>query len=1141
MVFIYLVTNKMKTLLQKLFIATIIGLTLVVPVVSISTPVYAGKNNNKEVNEKKKAAEEKKKAENKKEKEAEAAQKAKHKAKEQAKKTGISCSVNGDMSKYSKSNCKIEVGAGYTKCSSYSPGAKKAGCDNDCNATTSKSEMCNNASYYCGGGDDETEECNCQDTSCPVPNTGNKFITRPVTNGTKNVCGSNACKPTQVACAPSYRNTPPTCSIVPSSISMNRTDAPKTIAVMVADNDYGDTVQVKKVRVVDAQGNLKSCVNVQTLGGGSVTNLTVKTGSDNPADVTMTTNLIADARSAHGVYAALGNGTSACSGYLEIEISDVDSDGNGLDVADTTTCRANIAVINNNPVITAISVEDRDPVASLRQAGNLITGATPSSPVYIGSSWDVRRVGLCKDTVSLDNPGICNTSNFVATKSRKNPFLLSMTVSDTDGIKDIKNLGFWLQRADAATWANVYPLTGASGRQSIQAQIGTSQDNEIDGKNYFTENACIGPNCTTDFTQTSSLLGLTLINLKGTKVQNNGAISSSSQRRSWYANWLVKGWPDCYGTVPGCTSANVPIGSTATTNDLTDFSNYDWMQSADTSHMMCLSSNQNTNSVIPVAAICPSTCAACVALTSLTKLEDGNSARASFMVTMNDRYVVGGSGAGMAEGRYELFVGAEDKVAGYVNGSYIYRAVANSSGRIPFVFDAQPPTVVLNLTNPTNTTYMRAEGTLTDVGAGASGIAGTSMRYMIKETYANPEDITGVLSFLDKNADGTDGTWDGKNDFNTTSTSGAQSFGFNGHGLVGGEGIAAGMCTFDKAGNMCCAKTINAEITSSCANYGTQGLYGYGTPWLQTSLGSVYSNTSASGTAFSMTVPETSIAQSALLTGAHAVQSGSAVSNLVISGGDSIGIIGGRKFGNDFYPLGFSSDSGKGNYRTTDVSAFNISSIGGSDRDQWYPTLFALANKYCEVSGACLTNSAAISDVSTTEKKQKVIVIKNAQTVSENLSCNGANLIFITNNAIVTITGQVTKTSQSSGCLFVVDKGAKLIVQDTATGKVTGTPSIDKFEAAVVVSKGGTFQSKGVQTLKKIVFDRLEWQGFLFDDSGSSPLMTRRLLTEDNKKYPAEWIIYDANILDIFRPMLGFERTVDVVCGTSSHILCRGK
>ncbi len=116
-----------------------------------------------------------------------------------------------------------------------------------------------------------------------------------------------------------------------------------------------------------------------------------------------------------------------------------------------------------------------------------------------------------------------------------------------------------------------------------------------------------------------------------------------------------------------------------------------------------------------------------------------------------------------------------------------------------------------------------------------------------------------------------------------------------------------------------------------------------------------------------------------------------------------------------------------------------------------------------------------------------------------------------------------------------------MVIQDTPYGNTTGVPFTDQFAAGVVVSKGGSFESKNIDTLNNIVLDRLEWQGFLFDDSGAAPKLNRRLTTNDNKRYPAEWVIYDANLLDVFRPMLGFERTVDVVCGTSNHILCQGK
>jgi hypothetical protein len=171
----------------------------------------------------------------------------------------------------------------------------------------------------------------------------------------------------------------------------------------------------------------------------------------------------------------------------------------------------------------------------------------------------------------------------------------------------------------------------------------------------------------------------------------------------------------------------------------------------------------------------------------------------------------------------------------------------------------------------------------------------------------------------------------------------------------------------------------------------------------------------------------------------------------------------------------------------------------------------------------------------------KVIRITSSYSGAENISCKGTNVILVSNKAVVTLSGQVTKATVESNCLFVVDNGATLILADTPSAKKTGTPTVDLFEANVVVSKGGKFETKGVTTLKNIVLDRLEWHGFLFDDSGEAPVLGRRLNLDNNKRYPAEWLIYDASVLDSYRSIFGYEKTVDLICGTSNHILCRGK
>jgi hypothetical protein len=1048
-------------------------------------------------------------------------------------KYGIKCD-EGKGPAGSKTSCAVVASPnGAKECGAGSAGAVKVMCGGaSCGSVvTGGGVTCENARSFC-----PPESCKCEATSCAQGNPSNKFMTLPASNGTKINC--DKCQGVAVACPATYKNTAPTCSTLPASIEMTRFEAARQFEINVTDQDYGDTVQIVDVRVVDDVGNLKSCVNVKSLSGSSLSNMIVKAGSDNPADISARTVLTADAREAHGVYGYDANGVSVCSGYIAVKVVDIDSDGNGPDVPGSATCRVNLRVTNNNPVVSEVEVIDQDPIIELRDpATNMLATANTASPLFIGSSSETRRAGRCNAALNFDPLGQCPDGQFAPQVTKRNPFRLSMTVSDADGIQDIKDFGFWLQRADTTSTADIFPVIQTEGRLSVQALVGVRNDYNIDNVNYLSDNTCLGPNCTTDVTETGSLLGISGIVTKGLLVPQNGTITATAQKRVSYATWLGAGWPDCYNRgVIGCTIDNVPTGAripAGTTES--DGGNFDWLVSSDKSNMLCLSGRASTASVVPKEGICPSTCAACVTLESLTRTS-ATALKAAFRITMNDKEATN-SQHGMIAGKYSLLVGAVDKVAGYANGASMYKVARNANAQeAHIVFDPMPPTISLSLTNPAGTNVMEADVMLSESSIG-SGIAGKAIRFMVKEDYANPEDVSGTLSFLNT-SDGGSGLWNGLADFVPAASSGNQSADFTGYGLTSESGIAAGICAYDRAGNMCCAKTVAAGVTSACPTSGTSGIYGYGTSWLQTSLASVYSNNSESGAAFAMTVPEKSMALSALPVGF--TQSGSAVSNMVITAGSDVGINGGKDAGSGTYtPLGFALGSSNYYRKSDSNSAFNVTTVNDSTRDTWYSILYAQSTKFCETAGSCIVSSN-LSDTAV-DAPYKIIRLNSAAQYTENIVCKGANVIFITGKVTVSVAGQVTKDSTNSGCLFVVDNESKFIIADSATGKKTGAPAVDLFEGNVVVSKGGSFATRQVSTLKTIVFDRLEWRGFLYDDSGTAPVFGRHLTLDHNKEYPAEWLIFDATVLDTYRMLLGYEKTVDVVCGTSQHILCRGK
>jgi hypothetical protein len=171
--------------------------------------------------------------------------------------------------------------------------------------------------------------------------------------------------------------------------------------------------------------------------------------------------------------------------------------------------------------------------------------------------------------------------------------------------------------------------------------------------------------------------------------------------------------------------------------------------------------------------------------------------------------------------------------------------------------------------------------------------------------------------------------------------------------------------------------------------------------------------------------------------------------------------------------------------------------------------------------------------------------------VSNNIACKNVNIIFV--EGTLEISGQVIKdTTVTSGCVFVLASGSNLIISDTPSDARTytrtpppsgeiGVPTTDRFDAAIIANSGATVQTKfGARGATTKSTDWLRITGWVYS-ANTVPTFKRNLAPVDNKQYPAEWIVYDASLLDSLRPMLGLEKTVDLTCGTSEHVLCNSQ
>ncbi len=1056
------------------------------------------------------------------------------------------CSGNCD-------GCGPKPSGGQTRCGDGDDGAEYGCCWDDncsdskkgCGGTGSNDPGCGNCDWFC----DKPPECQCTPVSCPPSNPQNKFMTRSTSNGNGRSCG-DPCNPSNYACPATYHNAVPSCAILPASISMTREDAPRQITLTATDQDYGDTVQVTKVRVVDTAGNLKSCVKVSTLGGGSVENLTVKAGSDNSSNTSQSTDLMVDARESHGIFDNV-NGQSICSGFLEVEIRDIDSDGNGPDVSDYGTCKVAVSVTNQAPQLTDVSIYDNDIMDTVREAGDLVDGR---NILYVGSPLTTQskaRASVCNEPLSLLDPIKCPGGGEryeAAFSQRRNPLRLEFTVRDANGRNDIMQAGVWLQReAQDANNATVPPVNlGAGVRNSFQAMYSEKENMQVVSgiaRSNMVSRACTGSNCgpTELLGSTKQIFSaLAFINSLGQTVGNNGNVLIGKLQSASQRAWQSVGFPDCLNTTIGCVNANVPdTAKTASTADAAARANYEWAIAADDSHLLCYQSNSNTPTVVAAStpAVCPVGCAACIKKEGVTAVNgDANALTFKFGIYFNDK----DGGQGMPEGEYAVFISALDKVAVPLNnvtgkgaegwlkfnksGAACNGATCPSGTDFNLMFDSSAPTVSNVTWNSTSGTAV-ANLSIADK-AGGSGIAGVTNKYMVRQEMLEGEPLGDRQWALDSAGNPLNGM-----NSRTALPASTTYITITGYGLDGGEEVVTGACVYDRAGNM------------GCGRNGTE--YVFLAPWLKTSYGDIFSAKGGS-VPFSQTLPTndgTTADNSKSVYSPFTEQIFTAGTGLFMTGGapaQGIGISGG-------YLLNPTTNAALGfkNYYRTGTSSYNVFGHTPFLPGNEYERLRASARLNCDLMNTTTPNTCntdgGLDEVGAATYN---VLTVGTQTVAD-ITCSRTNVIFVTGT--LTINGQVKKstTGQNNGCMFVIAAGGSIIIGDTpsdvrlpAPEDTKRQPTADIFDAAIVANSGASVTvNKGARGATSKSTDRLEIRGWVYSSS-TVPLFKRDLAPVDNRRYPAEWIKYDANLLDIFRPLLGVEKTVDLTCGTTTHPFC---
>ncbi len=997
------------------------------------------------------------------------------------------------------------------------------------------------------------ESCNCTPVACPAGESSTKFRTRAVPQGTGVSC--NNCVPSSYNCDPLYRNATPSCSINTASISLTREDQPKSFTLSVSDNDYGDTVNVLAVRVENSSGNLNSCATIKSAGGGSLIGATVRNGSDNPAAITQATQFLVDARESHGLFENI-SGRSLCSGFLEIDIADQDSDGPGPDVASTpVTCRVAIQVENQAPQLSSIVISDADSMTAVQDKGatgngNLLDGR---SQIIMGTTYSSQtkaRASYCSESLTIDDPIICpiGAEKFETSMSqRRNPLLVEYTVRDANGSDDIMQAGIWLQRTALNRDVVALPLVQSGMRNSIQAMYSEKENSHIVNLRAawnLISTACLGSTCVNP-----SLLGsakqqfsaLALINELGQTVGSNGNIKEGKMQWASQRDWQEKGFPDCQQTPSGCTNSNLPsVASITAGTNAQLLENYDWAIAADANHLICYSSQSAVPTVLPVSvpvSTCPAQCAACVKREGIVpSVSDPTALTFRFGVYFNDK----DGGQGMPEGEYSIFVSALDKVSAPLGNAIgkgdegwlkfdksrnlCLGAMCPAGGEVTLLYDPIPPTVNYVSWAVQGLTGAAATFSMND-NVGGSGIKGVTNRFMIRQEELDDEAL-GDRAWALKEIGGI--PYDGKNDRKSIT---GNSITIIGEEIGAGNSIVTGLCVYDGAGNMGCGR--NKEV------------YVFLGPWLKTSYGDVYS---AKGGAvpFAQSLPTDDGTTNDNTRNVYAPftrQSFTLLTGYFMTAGSpaqGTGLTGGHLVGGQNMQLGFDNYY---RYGVTEYDLFgHVPFLPGNEYDRLRSTAILNCERMnTESSGTCQT-TGSLSSIGQADLN---ILYSSGGTVVSDISCSKANVIFVTGNLIMR--GQVKKTAGAgNGCVFVLANGASLTIEDVPSdlprppaGDGKGSPIVDRFDAAIIATSSAQLRvTKGERGATTKSTDRLEIHGWVYA-SDTVPLFKRNLAPVDNRRYPSEWIVYDASLLDTLRPLLGTEKTVDLICGTSTHALCQ--
>jgi hypothetical protein len=886
------------------------------------------------------------------------------------------------------------------------------------------------------------------------------------------------------------------------------------MTLTVNDPDYGDTVEITNYRVDN------HCALIRTTGGTSLSNgIVVKPGTGEGNEVTgWATNFIVNQQLAHGVFT--GN-PSLCQARVVIEIRD--RIGDAGDTQNTVTCSANFTVRNEAPQLGAVEMYDRDPVSSLRRAGNQVNG---SPTVWLSSQDFAQRPQQCTTAVDINgNPTTtCATQTPIVTKT--NPFEFFFTVSDANGSNDINYAGIWLQRNDLPGGGNapIYPVTASSSRRSFTAMYSDYSDRFIANGFHWITRADHNANLATGTNR-----------LSGVRLGGGGSgNSSSSFRTSLYRGWQSVGFPDCLETSYGCQTSNVPVVSQGVFNGTSGTADaYLWDVVATSNNYICYDNSMHPR----VSSGCDNSCAACVrrAQTNPVQQLNATTIRFGFEIQINEP---------LLEGRYAILLMADDKVGVSLNAGPQW-ASFTQNGAYCTNCGANQFALGVDKSFPTYTTRFR-EGIGDEIYADVANIADNLSGYagLYRIVYFK-QDPTGVRTFL-TNATGTC-QFNGQQNCYAGPTP-QSGFTFLGYGVRGADVVRAFVCLYDVAGNGGCRPDDMNPAFVAQDN------------WMKTSMGTVYSNLNASSNAaFQVQVPSnppnvdiTNTLAGDLLYAPYNDQQNTILSGAYITAATAPGVTG----GNNNRQAGVNN-----NYRALSASNhFNVTGIIDNvgtryGNSGWYARTLSLANYNCPIlkqAGTTLPSGfnsacqeftggtlATLDQIENTQVKNKIITLNlpsgSRTRTTKDYNCSNNNLIFIASGHLEWVR-QLRKNTANvtpDACVFVIAAGATLTIGDEPDNQYA--PDVDRFHAGVIAD--GSFVTELGARGSNGKFDQLQIHGFVFS-ARTAPRFERDLIFSVNKQLPSELLVYDPVIIDSMRPLLGTSQYSEFRCGTSSHPVC---